>query len=246
MSKIEIILTAEETKKFNLKGKTAVIIDVLRASTTITILLEKGVKGITPVTTIEEAFKVREKLKKEKNQGEILLMGERNGIKPQGFDYGNSPTEIYAISSRVLQDKWVILTTTNGTKAINYSKDANTIVIASMRNLPTVTKFLSNEKNQIVIVCSGTNSQFTVEDFYTGGMIIKELLNSHTPFNDITWLAATIAETPLEKVINDKTCFHLKKLIEIGFKHDVEFALTIGNSPILPVYNIPKNLIVSN
>ncbi len=241
MHTIEIILTAEQAKNLNFKGKIAVIIDILRASTTITTLLEREVSGIIPVVTVSEAFS----LKKQLGRKGILLIGEREGIKPGGFDYGNSPVEILNLPQQNLKGKQIILTTTNGTKAINNSRNADTILIASMKNLYTVIDFLSRQNKSTVIVCSGTNSQFTIEDFYAGGIIVKELLNSHTPINDITWLSSTIVENPIERVVNSKTCSHLKKLIKINFKEDVEFALQTGNSIVLPTYITEKNLIVN-
>ncbi len=241
MQKIEIITRAEEARNFDFSNKIAIIIDVLRASTTITTLLEKGVKDIIPVVTVEEALNLKGKTNREK----ILLVGERNGIKPDRFDYGNSPSEINKLPIQTLENKSIVLTTTNGTKAINYSKNADTILIASMRNLYTVIDFLSEGEKPIVIVCSGTNSQFTIEDFYTGGIIVKNLLNLYTPINDITWLAATIAKNPIKDIVNPSTCSHLKKLITLGFKKDIEFAFETGKSKVLPVY-LPKGNIIIN
>ncbi len=233
MQSIEVVLTAEEARREDFTNKIAVVIDILRASTTINVLFERGVNRIIPTITIEETLQI----KKNSTDREIIIMGERGGIKPKGFDFGNSPAEIKNLPAEKLKDKTVVLTTTNGTKAINYSSNADIIIVASMLNITAVTEFLLQSEKSIIITCSGTNSRFSIEDFYAAGSIINIILNKYTPISDIAWLASITAQRPINDVVNEYTCKHLNKLKQLGFTNDIELALSYANSPLLPIYD---------
>ena len=130
--KIEIKSCLEGAKEA--EGLT-VVIDVLRASNTIISALHKGANYIIPVENLEDAYQL-----KRINQ-EYLLSGERNGLPPEGFDFGNSPAEI---SNLNLKGKVIIFTTSAGTKAIMNAKNANEIIIASYANAEAVADYIKN------------------------------------------------------------------------------------------------------
>ena len=117
--KVDITISADHIKEEYLENKMVVVIDMLRATSVITTALANGAKKIIPILTVEEAFKVKEEL--EGSNIDSLLGGERRALKIDGFDFTNSPLEY---TSDKVKDKSIILSTTNGTRAINLSLKA--------------------------------------------------------------------------------------------------------------------------
>ncbi|NOY08049.1 MAG: 2-phosphosulfolactate phosphatase [Spirochaetes bacterium] len=236
MNSVDIINTADYAEGINFAGKTAVIIDILRASTTIITLLEKGIKAVKPVGTLEEAYRY-----KEKNTN-VLLIGERKGIKPEKFDYGNSP---YLLAKETFNKKHAVITTTNGTRALFNTLSAEYIFIGALRNIKALTACILSLNRPAVIVCAGTDSHFSIEDFYAAGILVKSLIqnspeNNRPELTDISNLSLFTAEIEKDRLLNGKTCKHYRHLTEIGFKKDIEYALSINKSDIVPYYNKEK------
>src|ERR1041384_917881 len=141
-----------------------VIIDILRATSAICIAFEHGAEKIIPVATIEEA-------KEYKAKG-FLVGAERDGKSVAGFDFGNSP---YDFSSEKVVGKTIILTTTNGTQAIDVAKGAYKIVVGSFLNIDALCNFLAEEKRNVLLLCSGWKNKFNLEDALFAGAVIEEL-----------------------------------------------------------------------
>jgi len=239
MKFIDTYITADSLKGVNLNGTIAVVIDIFRASTTITTLLKNRIQYIIPVLAVENAYTYR---KQDKN---ILLMGERKGIKPKGFDYGNSP---YNLSKINFEGSVAVLTTTNGTKALYNAMSADSIFIASLRNIKSLARVISEKDKSVVIVCSGTNSNFSIEDFYAAGILVKYLFkysgkNSFS-LTDIAYLSFFIAKTDMNTVINERTCRHYKFLKELGYIKDIEYSLKLGVSNIIPYFDKENKRII--
>lgn len=142
----------------------SIMVDVLRASTTINIALDKF-KGIIPTDTPEKAFEIS----KEKDS---LLAGERSGTKIKGFNFGNSPYLMSQLDNSKYSNKYLILTTTNGTRIM---KNMNSkILIGSFINAKYVAKAaLNNADNDISIVMAGIKGNFAIEDYLGAGEILK-------------------------------------------------------------------------
>jgi 2-phosphosulfolactate phosphatase len=159
--------------------KTIVIIDILRATSTIVAALESGARGIYPTMTVQEAFDKRDELCSSGScPHDILLGGERGGLKVSGFDLGNSPLEY---TSDVIRGKTVVLSTTNGTKAIRRSLHANCVVIGSFLNGTVTAKHVLKEHRDTVFYLSGKQGYFSYEDAAGAGFIIHEILESTPP-----------------------------------------------------------------
>ncbi|AIY85684.1 MULTISPECIES: 2-phosphosulfolactate phosphatase family protein [unclassified Thermotoga] len=200
--------------------RTAVVIDVLRATSTIVTALSNGASGVIPVKTIEEALKKRK-------EG-VLICGERNAQKPKGFDLGNSPLEY---RKEKISGKTIVLTTTNGTQVIEKIRSEE-IIAASFLNLSAVVEYLKS-KEDILLVCAGTNGRFSLEDFLLAGAIVKRLKR-----NDLGD-GAHAAERYFESVENTreeikKHSSHAKRLISLGFENDVEFCTTEDRFKTIP------------
>lgn len=217
------------------------MIDVLRASTTIAAALYNGAKEVIPCDTLDKAVKVYSSLSKEVR----FLGGERNGVKPSGFDVGNSPLEY---NSANVQGKSVILSTSNGTKTFLKAKLARKRLIAGFVNFNTVRDYLFNEINEslknnqdlkVFILCSGTNGRLSYEDILCAGAYIQEL-TTHFKFDrlsdsaEISKTLFSLHRKDLKDTIVEKD--HAKKLIELGFVGDIEVALTFNYYPILPEF----------
>ncbi len=196
----------------------SIVVDVLRATSTIVTALNNGAKEVIPVEEIQEAFKI----KNEINDRNVLLCGERGGIRPEGFEFGNSPLEF---TSEVVKDKSLILTTTNGTRALLKTfKISKKVFIASFLNVSSTVKILS-KYNNIAIVCAGNDGSVSYEDTQLAGFITERLLfEKDYALSD----SAKIAYN-LWKLLKrpDFTGEHAKKLMELGFQKDVDYCQNI-------------------
>ncbi len=150
-----------------LVGGTAVVIDVLRSTTTIAFALESGAVRVYPCREIEEARAMADKLPRN----EILLGGERNGTLIEGFDLGNSPEEYITDDIR---GKKIIFTTTNGTATMALARAANRVFLAAFVNASAIVKKLIGCE-QIHIICSGTDGEFSQDDILLAGMLVERL-----------------------------------------------------------------------
>lgn len=194
------------------KDETVVVVDVLRATSTIVTALANGAKEVVPVKTVEEALTMKKK--------GILVCGERNAKKVDGFDLGNSPLEY---KRELVLGKTVVLTTTNGTQVIE-KIESESIIAASFLNVSAVVEHLK-EKENITIVCAGTSGDFSLEDFLLAGMIVKRMKREDLLDG------ALVAMRYFESVQNvreeiKRFSSHAKRLISLGFEKDVDFCTT--------------------
>lgn len=156
------LVSAEE-----LAGKTAVVIDVLRASTTISCALESGAEEIIPCLEIEEAQRLAEQLPPD----DVLLAGERDGLPIDGFDLGNSPEEY---KPEAVSGKTIVFTTTNGTRALRHCQQAARVLIASFLNANAVfQRLLALE--EVHVLCAGTRGQYSRDDILMAGLLTERL-----------------------------------------------------------------------
>ena len=188
-----------------------VLIDTLRATSTISTLLHCKVNSLEIVESIEEAF-----LKKDK-----ILIGERNSKKIKGFDYSNSPVEIIK-NKKELKGKDVVLTTTNGAKAFNKIKSFGKVITLSLLNLNAVYEYIKNYSN-IGIVCSGSNGVSSLEDMYTAGLFLKKFKD--IDLNDGAKIALNVSNLSVEEIKNSD---HAQKMKELNLKEDIEFCFKLN------------------
>ncbi|MRX72235.1 2-phosphosulfolactate phosphatase [Bacillus lacus] len=169
MNKIHVLYKKEEIKELQMKGKAAVVLDILLATSTIVTALAHGAKEIIPVKNSEEAEKCAAALE----PGSYLLAGEYEGKTIQGFLDPNPASLLH-----VTEGKSLVLSTTNGTVAVAGSFAAEKVYIASLLNLSAVAAQLEAEAGgrTIVIICSGSSGRFCMEDFYGAGALIAKLL----------------------------------------------------------------------
>jgi 2-phosphosulfolactate phosphatase len=230
--KIALFLTSVPVDKAELEGRTAVVIDVLRATTSICAALQAGARGVIPTAGPGEAVDMRTKLGADM----VVLAGERNGVKIENFDLGNSPAEF---SEEVVGGKLVIMTTTNGTLALRRAAGSRQLLAASLVNVSSVADAIALEPHDLVMVCSGREGHFSIEDTICGGMIINQLAAVHkldVELNDAGSLALLLYRTnksAIRQAIAQGE--HGRFLASIGFGRDVETATEVDSMPILPV-----------
>ncbi len=213
-----------------------VLIDVLRASSSIAAALYNNAKEIITTDTTEKAISIYNNLDKEHR----FLAGERNCIKPEGFDAGNSPSEF--IYEKV-NNKTVIITTTNGTKIFAKAKEAKRRIIASFVNFNIVLNDLLNsiQKNQFetfYFLCAGTNGRLTYEDSLCTGAYISNIIKKYPDLSltDSAQTAMDLYEIYKHNLIDFiKTREHSQKLINLNLESDVDDCLTFDKYPVLPI-----------
>ena len=167
MKKLSVCLSPKLFECYNTKNNIIVIIDLFRATSVISTAFEYGISKIVPVTSLEDALKF-------KNKKNHILAAERNTKLVEGFEYGNSP---YHYIGKNIKDKTLVLTTTNGTKAINLAK-GNKIITASYINFHSVVNYLNGTINDVIILCSGWKNFLNLEDTILAGHISLDLMKN--------------------------------------------------------------------
>ena len=232
--RISVIPTAQQAQDINFSGQTSIVIDVLRATSVITTALENEAREVIPVKTVEEA----QNLYAQCDTDKTLRGGERNALKIEGFDLSNSPLEY---KKKVVEGKTVILTTTNGTNAINNIIGADEVILACFRNAAAVADYLVGLSHRgsrdVVIVCAGTEGLFSLDDGLCAGMII-DLLKQQTEVetDDLGLLLHRFYNESKNNLFGALSgCYHLKRLFTLGFYDDIKFCLETNCVTTVPV-----------
>ena len=227
MNRIEVCFSPGEYHLYESDFQLVVVLDVLRATSAICTAMEHGLKEIIPVATVEEARKLQ-------SEG-YLAAAERGGQIVDGFDMGNSP---YSYMDPALKGKSVVLTTTNGTKAINMAKDKETVVIGSLNNLDALCEWLIKQRRDILVLGSGWKDKFNLEDTICAGAIADKCLKSGRFFADED---STVAAKFIYRSARDnmfaflKASSHRRRLRKLNLNEDVKYCLTPNNCKAIPI-----------
>ncbi len=233
MNNLETLFIPEEIKNTELVGKLVVIIDVLRASSTIVTALANGCRGFIPILSPDQVKEKAQQFEKER----ILLGGEREGIKIEDFDLGNSPGEY---KREVVKDKTIIFSTTNGVKTLEMAKGAYRIIIGSFLNLQAVCNYCTNYQGDILIICAGKEGKFSLEDTACAGMMINSLRDVFPGgYHEVD--ANLTARLLYEKFGNDimeilRKSQHGRYLESIGLVEDLKFCSQLDFFHIVPIF----------
>jgi 2-phosphosulfolactate phosphatase len=219
-------------KLFNLyadKKSIVVVVDVLRATSTMCIAFENGVDRIIPVSKVEEALEYR-------SSGEnFILAAERNGKPVKSFDFGNSPQSYVNMD---VEGRTVVMTTTNGTKSINMAKKDHKVVIGSFLNLQAIAEWLISRDEDVIIFCAGWKDKFNLEDTLFAGALSELLFQSHS--YDTSCDAAQAAKILWDSAQDDLFAFlenssHRKRLSNLNIDSDIHFCLQMNQSKKVPI-----------
>lgn len=222
--------TARDIARAVKRGDIIVVIDVLRCCSTIVMALTNAADGVTPTRTVKEARVLHERHPK------FILAGERGGIKPKGFDLGNSPLEFFP---QKVKGRQIILTTTSGTKAIILSKDASYVFAGAFLNARAIAqksfKIAVQEKTGISLVSAGIDGYFSLEDFLCAGAIAQGFPADNVENSDAV-VAALLAFRRAHKSLNRviQSGHHAQRLERLGFREDVKFCCRLNVFQIVP------------
>jgi len=230
--KIQVFEKPVDVSVSTLEHTVAVVIDVLRATSTIITALKNGCRGVIPTAEIEEALAIRQRV----TDHVPLLTGERQGKKIPGFDLGNSPLEF---TGKVVKDKLVIITTTNGTRALLAAAEADKKYVLSLLNLHAVAEALNRDEQDITILCAGTNGGNSLEDGVCAGLLIDELMHLSDRFvvDSVGEALRNRALSYKQDLVNMFTAAaHGRYLKEIGFADDLAYCARLNSIPLCAVY----------
>jgi len=184
---IDVALTPEEVRGIPLSGVTAIVLDVVRASTTIVAALAGGARAVRPVATPEDA----RALGRRGDAEPVLIGGERDGSPPPGFDRGNSPAEY--TPDRV-RGRTVVFTTTNGTRALLALQGARRVAVGGFVNAAAVARWAAAEPGDVLLVCAGEKGRFCLEDAVCAGLLVSRLTGPERPLTDAARAARVLWE----------------------------------------------------
>jgi len=226
---IDVFFSPAVVDEASVEGRPAVVIDVIRATSTLVEALANGARAIIPTVSTEEAVRLASSLGRE----DTLLCGERRGLKVEGFDLGNSPGEFTA---EVVEGKQLVMTTTNGTRAFAAVEGADRVLAASFMNLSAVAEALDGVPS-LVIACAGRENRFSLDDALCAGMLIRSLQEGReeeTELNDAGRVAADLASKYRVDAEFLRSTAAGKALIEVGLDGDLELCASLDRHALVP------------
>jgi 2-phosphosulfolactate phosphatase len=233
---IDLTFTPYELEKKDLRGKAVVVIDALRATSTMIVAFENGCSGFIPVSTVEEAIQLAA-LKKDPD---LLLGGERRAMPIEGFHLGNSPRDY---RPEKVRGKVVAMTTTNGTQALLAARKAAEVFIGAFLNISALSRRLGEVGRDVIIACAGEKDLFCLEDTVCGGGIIDRLEKGGVPISkDDAAVAAKVLYEYYEGDIYGMLvgCAWGQYLESVGLGKDVRICAQVDFSRLVPVYREGK------
>ncbi len=230
LSYLDVFFSVNSFQEEDLRGKSAVIIDVLRATSTIITATHNGARKIIPVGDMNDAMKIATTM----DQKDYLLCGEKDGIKVDGYHLGNSPLDY---TPEVIVNKTLIFNTTNGTKAIKKAVLANKIYIGAFLNQQSILNALEKHDDEIVLICSGWRGKISFEDTLFAGSIVYAVTGGQLPANakDGVKIAFGMYEKYKDDLENSMlNSEHARRLAKILPGDDVKFCSTVNKFDVLP------------
>jgi 2-phosphosulfolactate phosphatase len=234
--RLDVFLGGDPVGTADASGRVAVVIDVLRASTTIAVALANGARNIIPFESSEEAI-LRSK---SYARGEVRLAGERRMHAVPGFDFGNSPAEF---TRGAVEGKTVLFSTTNGTAALVGVQGARDVAVGAYVNFSAVLSLLGAAARaglDLAIVCAGRERRFSLEDAACAGRFVRHLLERRPDarLNDGARAALQLElgyGDELARLFRDAA--HGQALLEAGFGDDLATCAALDSYPVVPIYH---------
>lgn len=224
--KIEVCLTPALIDLYAIEHSIVVVIDILRATSSIVYGIDNGAQAIIPVAQVEECLGYADK--------GYLLAAERNGEVVEGYDFGNSP---FSYTAEKVAGKTIVLTTTNGTKALHLArKRASQVVIGSFLNLEALCNWLKTQDKDVLLLCAGWKDQFNLEDTIFAGAVVNQLRKGFTHYDDASVAAEDLymlAKDDLRAYIHKSS--HSHRMVALNIEEDVKFCLQTNICQAIPV-----------
>lgn len=234
--RLDVFLAPSELSPAALDGRIVAVIDVLRATTTIASALCAGARTVIPFADTEDAVRTA----RQYERGEVKLAGERHMVAIPGFDLGNSPLEF---TPAAVGQQTVLLTTTNGTRALLAAEDAKAVYVASFANFSVTLERLQralDTGHSLTIVCAGSDGTLSLEDAACAGRFVHELrsANGALEVNDGAHLCALLAtHYGGDLAALFRAAAHGRALHDAGFAGDLDVCGTVDIYPVLAEYS---------
>ena len=236
MNKVSVCFSPALYPSYAEQDTIVVIVDIFRATTSICSAFYNGAKSVRTVASVQEA-------KILKSQG-YLVAAERNVKKCDFADFGNSP---FDFTTAKVKDKEIIFTTTNGTQAVEMALDADEIIIGAFSNMESLFYYCLNAKKNILILCSGWNNRFCIEDTLFAAALTEKLLATNQ-FNyksdavKVTLDLWNVAKKNLKTYICESE--HYERLRNNGLENSVDYCLTENTTPLVPKFDKSLNCFI--
>ncbi len=216
---------------YDVSSSIVVIIDVLRATSTIATALHNGAIEIIPVDSVPDCIRIGKEL-------DCITAGERDGKIAEGLQYGNSPFEY---PTDFIGGKTLVLTTTNGTKLLHmaHSRGAKEIITGSFPNITAVCNYLLSKNTNVILGCAAWKDKVNIEDTLFAGAVINRLKENFTLECDYSQMAESLyltAKDDLYGFMKERNATHYHRLTNFGLEKDIRYCLTDDGAPSLPVY----------
>ena len=238
--KIELSLTpALYDYRIIREHHTTVAVDILRATTSICAAFQAGVEEIIPLDSLEGIDQY--------HALGYLRAAERGGLKVNGAECGNSPTEYLTMD---LHGKRMAYSTTNGTVSILRGSDAERTLVGAFANISALSECLTSKPQNLVILCSGWKNDFSIEDTLFAGALCQRLVDSglYILSNDAAYMALDLWKlcnnNPYQYSLGSAS--HIQRLVGFGAEKDIVFAFRTDTCPIVPVLTQGRLIVYNN
>lgn len=216
---------------YDISNSIVVVIDILRATSTITAALNNGAKEVIPVDSVSRCIEIGKQI-------DGITAGERDGKIAEGLSYGNSPFEY---PESFIKGKTLVLTTTNGTKLLHMALDkgAKEIVIGAFTNLSSVCNHLIAMKKNVMLACAAWKDRVNLEDTLFAGAVVSRIKEHFDVSCDSSHMAESLyntAKADLYGFLKKNEASHYHRLTGFGLEKDIRYCLTEDGANVLPVY----------
>jgi 2-phosphosulfolactate phosphatase len=216
---------------YEVKDTIVVVVDVLRATSTIATALYNGASAVVPVDDIQKCIALGKSLPG-------ITAGERDGRIAPGLEYGNSPLEY---PRNFIEDKTLVLTTTNGTRLLHMAlnRGASHIITGSFPNLSAVCAYLVQQNQPVLLACSAWKDRVNIEDTLFAGAVIHNVKEHFSINSDSCGIAEALyesAQPDLYDFLKQKNATHYQRLTGFGLEKDLKYCLTTDVAGVLPFY----------
>lgn len=224
---VEVCLSPQLYPVYHREQAIVVVIDIFRATSAICTAFQYGVGKMIPVASLHEAASYKEK--------GFLVGAERNGLALPGYDFGNSP---YGYMTENIKGETIVISTTNGTQAIEAASKSHIVVIGSFLNFTALCSWLKEQKKEVVLLCSGWKNRFNMEDMLFAGAVCNQLSGSdpHYKLGDAALAAKYLFQSAQKnpyRILHASS--HKERLSKLGLKADIKYCLSLDKTDIIPV-----------
>lgn len=220
---------------YDVSNSIVVIIDVLRATSTIATALHNGAKCIIPVNSVIECTRIGKQI-------DGITAGERDGKIAEGLEYGNSPFEYPA---EFIKGKTLVLTTTNGTRLLQMAlgNNAKQIITGAFTNLSVVCDYLVAQNQNVILGCAAWKDKVNIEDTLFAGAVISKIKKHFSVNCDSSQMAESlynVAKKDLLGFMREKNASHYQRLSGLGLEKDLRYCFQPDSTPVLVIYEDGK------